>query len=66
MFFIKKLFLKLSQYSQKSTYVAVSFLIKGDSNTGVFFANIVKLLRTPILKNICEWLLLIVFPFMLV
>ena len=34
------------------------FLIKIDSNTGVFFANIAKFLRKPILKNICKLLLL--------
>ena len=32
-------------------------LLKRDSNTGVFSVNIVKFLRTPILKNICELLL---------
>ena len=30
--------------------------IKGDANTGVKL--VAKLLRKPILKNICEWLLL--------
>ena len=33
-------------------------LLKKDTNTGVFFENIEKFLRIPILKNICEWLLL--------
>ena len=64
----RKVFLKNSQYSQENTCVGISFwikmqafrapaLLKGDSNTGVF-ANIEKTLRTPILKNICERLLL--------
>ena len=62
----RKLFLKISQYSQENTCVGISFLIqafrtpdllKRDSNTG-FFANIEKFLITPILKNICERLLL--------
>ena len=64
----RKLFLKVSQYLQENTCVGISFLIKMQvlrpptllkrgSNTGVF-ANIEKFLRTPILKNICERLLL--------
>ena len=32
-------------------------LINKESNTGCFPVNIMKFLRTPILKNICEWLL---------
>ena len=61
----RKLFLKISQYSQEDTCVGISFLIKmqafrdpvllkKDSN----FANIEKFLRAPILKNICKRLLL--------
>ena len=33
-------------------------LLKRESTTGFFFANIAKFFRTPILKNICERLLL--------
>ena len=66
--FHKKLFLKILQYSQESNCVGISFLIKmqafrapallkRNSKAGVF-ANIEKFLRTNILKNICERLLL--------
>ena len=34
-------------------------LLKRDSNSCIFLWNFPKFLRTPILKNICEWLLLI-------
>ena len=64
----KKLFLKVLQYSQENSYVGISFLIKmqvfrasallEETQTQVFFANIEKFLRTPILKNICKRLLL--------
>ena len=47
---IKKLLIKISQYSQKNTCVGV-FFKKRDSNTGVFLWTF---FRTPILKNICE------------
>ena len=68
--FYKKLFFKISQYSPENNFVGVFFLIKiqtfrpatllkGDSNTVVFF------LRTTVLKNICERLFLRVFPFKL-
>ena len=50
----KKLFLKISQYSQEN----IAALLKRDFNTGVFFVNIVKFLRTAILKKIGERLLL--------
>ena len=66
--FHKKLFLKILQYSQESNCVGISFLIKmqafrtpallkRNSKAGAF-ANIEKFLRTNILKNICERLLL--------
>ena len=42
-----------------------SDLLKRHSNTCVFLKVIEKFLRTAILKNICERLLLRVFPFML-
>ena len=75
--FIKKLFLKISQYSQENNCAGVSFLIKMQtfmpatllkrySATQVFLDNIAKFLRTAILKNICERLVLRGFPFMLV
>ena len=42
-------------------------LLKRDSNTGVFFIITAKFLRIPVLKNICERLILtytiIIFPF---
>ena len=58
----RKLFIKISQYSQENTCDATSFLIKmhvfsppallkRDSNTGVFLW---KFLRTSILKNISK------------
>ena len=58
---------KISQYSQENTNFWISFrikmqafrapaLLKKDSNTGAF-ANIEKILRTLILKSICERLL---------
>ena len=67
---LKKAFWKISQNSQENTCSSVSFLIKlrawglqlywkRDSGTGVFPVNFAKFLRTRILKNICEWLLLI-------
>ena len=70
---VKKVFLKISQISHENTCVGVFFCwscrpfqeckfikIKRDSNTG-FFVKFVKLLRTLILKNICERLLLIFY-----
>ena len=59
----KKVFLKILQYSQENTCVGVSLrtfksaiLSKRNSN-----ADAAKFLRTPILKNICERLLLILW-----
>ena len=58
---IKKLFLKILQYSQENTCVGVSFLVKirafspvKKTPTQTFPMNIVKFLRTPVLKNSCE------------
>ena len=58
---IKKLFLKILQYSQENTCVGVSFLVKirafspvKKTSTQTFPMNIVKFLRTPVLKNSCE------------
>ena len=53
---IKKLFLKVSQYSQENTFVGVSFL---ETLTQVLLVNIAKFLTTPISKNNFERLLLI-------
>ena len=73
----KKLFFKISQYSQENNCVGVSFLIKmqtfrpatllkGDFNTGVSLTIFrKKFLRTAILKRICERLFLRAFPIML-
>ena len=73
---LKKLFLIISQYSQENTCVGgISFLIKMYFNKAYnfikkrlqrrcFLGNITKFLRTPILNNICERLLLRVFPLM--
>ena len=53
----RRLFLKLSQYSQENTFLIKmqafrpSALLKQDSNTGVFFANIEKFLRTTIQRQ---------------
>ena len=72
---IKKQFLKISKYSQKSTCIGIFF----NKNAGLqafdfikqrlqhihFLDNSAKFLRTAILKNVCERLLLRVFPFML-
>ena len=66
--FIKRLFLKISQYSQENTCVSVSFykvaglqacnFIKKRLQHWCFPVNIAKYLGTPILRNICEQLLL--------
>ena len=66
---LNKIFLKTSQYSQENICAGVFFnkitglqactLLKRYSNTGVFLWTF-QTLRTPILKNICERLLLIV------
>ena len=58
---VKKPFLKIWQYSRETPVLESSFrpttLLKRDSNK-LFPVNIGKFLRTPILKNICERLLL--------
>ena len=63
---IKKLFLNISQYSQKNSCVRAPLLIKMEafrpetllksgSNTSVFlWIQYCKILRAPVLKNICE------------
>ena len=62
---VKKVVLKnfRIQYSQENTCVEVSFLIKLQfyfikERHRCFPVNTAKFLRTPIFKNICEWLLL--------
>ena len=61
---IKKLSIKIKQYSPRNVYVGVCYLIKTRSSVlqfylkktqqGVFLVNIAKFLRTPVLKNIWE------------
>ena len=54
---------KISQYSQENTCVGISFFVgvsKKRLQDRCFPVNIVKFLRKPILKNICEQLLLTV------
>ena len=53
----KKLLLKISQYSRENTCVGV-LCTKRRFQHRCFPVNIVKCLRTPVLKNNCEWLLL--------
>ena len=71
---LKKLYLKISQNSQESTCVGVSFLIKlrafrsktllkNRLQHKCFPVNIVKKLRIPILQSICERLLLFISMF---
>ena len=62
----KQVFLKLLQNSQENTCVGVSLLVKfqpgglqqKETGTDVFLWILQKVLRTPILQNICEQLLL--------
>ena len=65
-----KLFLKISQHSRENTSLFfdknVGLQAWTETLTQVFFDNTTKFLRAAILKNICERLLLRVFPFMLV
>ena len=51
-FSIKKTYLKNFAIFTENTCAGVN-LLKRDSNTG-FPVNVVKFLRTPIMKNICE------------
>ena len=67
MFYIKKLFLKIPQYSQKISVLESVFnkvaglkACKKRLQRRGFSVNIVKCLRTTMLKNICEQLLLFV------
>ena len=73
---VKTLFLIVSQYSQENTCVGVFFFNKNEGLQACnfikkrlqhrcFLGNVAKFLRTPILKNTCERLLLS-FSFMLV
>ena len=65
-----KLFLKISQHSREKTSLFFDKNVRlqawKETLTQVFFDNTTKFLRAAILKNICERLLLRVFPFMLV
>ena len=56
MFYKKKLFVKISQYSLENACVGVSFQKKTPMQ--VFPVDIAKLVRLPLLKNIDERLLL--------
>ena len=67
MFSVKKVFLKISQDSQKNTCARVSFLIKLKAPLTLlkkrlwhrcFLVNFVKFLRTPFYKDHFWWLLL--------
>ena len=70
-FFIKKPFLKISKYSPENTCVRVSFnkvaglqpcnFIKERLQRKCFPVNFAKFLKTPILKDISEWLLLAIW-----
>ena len=51
---IKKLFLQISQYPQKNTFVGVLKLYYKEGPNMCFLVNIAKFLRTPVFKNICE------------
>ena len=53
----RKLLLKILLYSQENTCVKIA-LFKKRLPRRCFPVNIPKFLRTPILKNICDWLLL--------
>ena len=53
---MKKLFLKITRYSQESTCGV--FFQQKEVATQVFSCEYCKILRKPILKNICERLLL--------
>ena len=55
---VKKEFLKISQNLQGSTCAGVSFLTGLATSLRCFHLNFVKFLRTAILLNICEQLLL--------
>ena len=67
---MKKLFLKISKYSNESPVLESLFnkaaclkacnFIKKRLRNRCFLVNTAKILRTPILKNICERLLLII------
>ena len=51
---LKKLFLKISQYSQENTCVLKLIFIKKRLQQRCFLVNITKFLRTPFLKNTCK------------
>ena len=53
-------------FFNKNASLQVFSFIKKRLQHKYFLDNIAKFLRTAILKNICEWLLLRVFPFILV
>ena len=61
--YVKKVVLKISQLSQENTFIGVSFLIKlqvfRKLQYRYFPVKFAKFWRTLILKNILEWLLLL-------
>ena len=69
--FYKKLFLQISQYSQKKICEVADLrncnFTKKRHQHRCYPVNFTKILRTPILKNICERVLLhLIFPSMLI
>ena len=62
---VKNVFLKISQNSQGSACVEVSFLIfiKKETPTLMFSCEFCEILRTPFLQNTFRWLLLSIYFF---
>ena len=58
---VKKVFLKILQFSQKAVSFQVCNVIKKRLQHRCFLVKCANFLRTPILKNICERLLLYLF-----
>ena len=68
---VKKVFLELSQNSQENSFARAPFLIKLQAETSNFIkkrlwdrcfpVNLVKLLKTPFLREHLRWLPLVVF-----
>ena len=52
------MFLKTWQYSQEDTCVAISFFFDKETQHRCFSVSIAKFSKAPILKNICEQMLL--------
>ena len=59
MYFVQKMWSKMSQDLQENTLTRVSFLIKSQSSTCNYFSvNFTQILRLPFLQNTCGQLLL--------